>query len=153
MVALTEMLQQEINGPDLHQWVRAFAQKYYRLVDLSAGEVLHSAKKHLPSTDLHLNSEVSSQEILESILSILAIIKLGDQQIAWSMASNLTEAQRLQQAYSASNFTQLRRALGIDAQWILVFDPLLLFTLEDVYEAHLQLVDQDCKSDCVVVDL
>lgn len=153
MLAHTQMPQQEIKAPDLHQWVRSFAQKYYNLVEFTPGKVLSAAKKHLPTTDLHLDSEAGSQEILESILSILAIIKLGDQQIAWSIASDLNEAQKLQQTYSAQDFTQLRHSLGINAQWILVFVPELLFTQEDVYEAHMKLIDHDCKPDCAIVHL
>jgi len=45
----------------------------------------------------------------------------------------------------------MRANLGIDSHWIVLINPEVMFTLQDLYEAHMDLVKLEIQPECVVM--
>ncbi len=92
-----------------------------------------------------------AQELLEEVLGIVVLVRLGNQQIAWSITSAPALTNTLQRNYSADAYSAMRANLGIDSHWIVLINPEVMFTLKDLYEAHIDLVELEIQPECVVM--
>lgn len=93
------------------------------------------------------------QELLEKILGIVTIIKLGKERIALSIATNSTEAEVYYQTYNTPLYSNIRHQIGIEAHWILLVNPELLFTLQELYEAHMNVMELEDRPECIIVSV
>lgn len=135
----------------LSNWVRSFAQTNYHLFVPSEEQLLQAIKDCFPSQLSESQTDRNVQELLEQILGIVTIIKLGNEQIALSIATNTSEAEVWQQTYNAPLYSRVRHELGVDAHWILLVDPEFLFTLQDLYEGHMDVMELEDRPECVIV--
>lgn len=135
------------------QWVRQFAQQNYHIFTPSQEKIRQAIAAHLPEQLLKYSTDVEVEELLEEVLGIAVIVKLGKERIAWSITSDLTFANTLQQKYSAAAYSAVRADLGIDRHWILLINSELMFTVQDLYEAHMDLMELEIQPECVVMPI
>ena len=133
------------------QWVRHFAQQHHHIFAPSPEQVRQAIAVHLPEQLLKYSPNAEAEELLEEVLGIAVIVRLGSQQIAWSIADDPNLAQALQKNYSATVYSDIRADLGIDLHWILLVNPELMFTVQDLYEAHMDLIELKVQPECVVM--
>lgn len=145
------MPEREASDGKISDWVRSFAETNYHLFTPSLEQLLQTIAAYFPSQLSEYRKNSDGQELLENILGIVTIIKLGNEYIAWSVTSDRAEAEARQQAYSTPSYSSLRHELGVDAHWILLIDPDFFFTLQDLYEAHMNLLELVNRPECVVV--
>lgn len=149
---LNEVTEKEILN--LPQWVREYA-VYTRFQEpLPEQSQVHTAiAAHLLSKlQEHPGAEV--QALLQAV-GIIAIVKIGDERIAWSATIDADKAKALQQLYNSPAYSQIRHELGINAHWIFLLNPksLDLYTRQDLYEAHMDVLELEARSEAVVVRL
>lgn len=135
------------------QWVRQFAQQNHHIFAPSQEQVRKALTAHLPEQLLRCPASAEAQELLEEVLGIAVIVRLGNKHIAWSVISDPNVANTLQQNYSATDYSAVRADLTIDSHWILLVNPELMFTLQDLYEAHMDLMELEVQSECVVMSV
>lgn len=144
-------LNKTMESSALADWVRSFAQTNYHLFVPSEEQLLQAISKSFPSKLSEYRTDRNVQELLEQILGIVTIIKLGNEQIALSIATNTSEAEVLQKTCNAPRYSRVRHELGVDAHWILLVNPEFLFTLQDLYEAHMNVMELENRPECVIV--
>lgn len=135
----------------LADWVKAYARKRFNVISLPSSKLRQAVAHHSPGTLDEYPEAADDQELLEKGLGILTIVKLGQQLYAWSAVADRAEADTLQQLYSNPPYTLIRQELGIDFHWILLVNPEFMFTVEDLYEAHMDLLELEEQPQCVVV--
>lgn len=133
------------------QWVRQFAQQNYHLLTPSPEQVRQAISRSLPEQLSKYPASAEAQGLLEEVLGIAVIVKLGNQYIAWSVTCDPTFANTLQRNYSADVYSAIRADLGINSHWILLVNPELMFTVQDLYEAHMDLLELEIQPECVVM--
>ena len=133
------------------QWIRQFAQQHHHIFAPSPEQVRQAIAVHLPEQLSKCSTSAETEELLEEVLGIAVIVRLGSQQIAWSIADDPNLAHALQKNYSATVYSNIRADLGIDLHWILLVNPELMFTVQDLYEAHLDLIELEIQPECVVM--
>lgn len=137
---------------ELNNWIRRFADQHYYPAELSTDALHKAIATCLPEINQEtLLQDAEAQGILGSVLDVVALIRLGGEIIAWSVATDRQSAKLLQQKYSGHAYSQLRHALGINAHWILLVNPEFLFTLGDIYESHMDLIEEEERPECVIV--
>lgn len=133
------------------EWIRQFAEQNYRLFAPSTLQVRQALASHLPEQLLQYFVNAEAEELLEEVLGIAVVIKLGEWKIALSMTGDKVEATALQQKYNTAAYNAIRADLGIDSHWILLVNLELLFTGQNLYEAHMDLMELDSLPECAVV--
>jgi hypothetical protein len=139
----------------LADWTRSFADNTgFRVDNPSLEAVKQAIATHLPDK-LSEYRFTDAEGILQDALGIGAIVKIGDETIAWVAVTNADVAKRIEQTYNGVAFSKIRHALGIESQWILLVNPDLLavYSNEDLYEAHLIVLDEENRLECIVVPL
>lgn len=136
---------------ELSDWICQFADQNYHLFAPSTLQVRQAIAAYLPEQLLKYSPSAEAEGLLEEVLGIAIIIRLGDRQIALSIAEDRAKANALQQTYSAAPYSAIRADLGINSQWILLVNPDLLFTVQDMYEAHLDLMELEIQPECLVM--
>lgn len=96
------------------QWVRHFAQQHHHIFAPSSEQVRQAIAVHLPEQLSKCPTSAETEELLEEVLGIAVIVRLGSQQIAWSIADDPNLAHALQKNYSATVYSDIRADLGID---------------------------------------
>lgn len=139
-----------MEASDLAAWIRQFADRYYYVSVPPLEQVQQAIAAYLPEKESECATSTTAQELLEQALGIVVIVKLGDEQVAWSVTANRAQAEAMQQTYSGDAYSAVRKALGVDAQWILLVNPDVMFTHRDLYEAHMDLMEEE-QPECVVV--
>lgn len=134
-------------------WIRQFAAQNYHLFVPSPLQVQQAIARSLPEQLSKYPASAEAQELLEEVLGIVVIVKLGNQHIAWSVTSDPNFANILQQKYSATAYSAIRTDLNIDSHWILLVNPEFMFTVQDLYEAHMDLMELEAQSECVVMSV
>ncbi|NJO93849.1 MAG: hypothetical protein HC820_04920 [Hydrococcus sp. RM1_1_31] len=134
----------------LLQWVKNFAVTNYHQVNFLRKNVKEIASKYFQN--LQLSEDTDPEQLLNS-LGILSAISLGDEKIAWSVAENRSQADAMIEQYNTPAYSSFRKAIGIDSHWILLVNPELMFTLQDLYEAHMDLLELEDKPECIIVSL
>lgn len=149
---LAEFLETKVLN--LAEWVREYA-AYTRFQEpLPDPSQVHSAiSAHLPDK-LQQHPGADVQELLQAV-GIMAIVKIGDERIAWSATIEANKAEDLQQLYNSAAYSQIRHELGINAHWIFLVQPksLGLYTRQDLYEAHMDVLELQDRPESVVVRL
>jgi len=133
------------------QWIRQFADKNYRLFTPSALRMRQAIAAHLPEQLVKYPTNAEAEEFLEEVLGIAVIVRLGSQKIAWSIADDPNLAHALQRKYSATVYSDMRADLEIDLHWILLVNPELMFTVQDLYEAHMDLMELENQAECLIM--
>jgi hypothetical protein len=132
------------------QWIKNFANTNYYKANLLPKTVREAAQTYLQNVKI---SDCADVEQLLDSLGIVSAIALGDETIAWSVATNRSQASEMIEQYSTPTYSRWRKALGIDSHWILLVDPEVMFTLQDLYESHMDLLELENKPDCVIIAL
>lgn len=132
-------------------WIRQFAAQNYHLFVPSTLQVQQAIARSFPEQLSKCPANAEAQELLEEVLGIAVIVKLGNQQIAWSVTDDPAFANTLQRNYSADAYSAVRANLGINSHWILLVNPELMFTIQDLYEAHMDLMELEVQSECIVM--
>lgn len=135
------------------QWIRQFADKNYRLFTPSTLQMRQAIAAHLPEQLVKYSTNAEAEELLKEVLGIAVIVKLGNQRIAWSIADDSNLAHALQRKYSATAYSNMRADLGIDLHWILLVNPELMFTVQDLYEAHMDLMELENQAECSIMSI
>ena len=135
------------------QWVRQFAQQNYRVFSPSSLQVRQAIAAYFPEQLVRYPASAEAEKLLEEVLGIAVIVRLGNQQIAWSIADDPNLAQALQKNYSATVYSDIRADLGINLHWILLVNPELMFTVQDLYEAHMDLIELKNQPECSVMSV
>lgn len=133
------------------QWIRQFAQQNHHIFAPSQEQVRQAIAAHLPEQLLKYPASTEANELLEEVLGIAVVVRLGNQHIAWSVTDDPALANTLQRKYSADAYSAIRAKLAIDSHWILLVNPEFMFTLQDLYEAHMDLVELEIQPECVVM--
>ena len=133
------------------QWVRQFAEQNHYTFAPSRLQVRQAIAAHLPEQVLKYSTNAEAEELLEEVLGIAVIVRLGSQKIAWSIADAPKLAHALQRKYSATVYSDMRTDLGIDLHWILLVNPELMFTVQDLYEAHMDLMELENQAECSIM--
>lgn len=146
------MIDTETDKAIASQWLRAFAERYYNLY-LPSSEQMHRAIAAYFPMAATIIEGISVQDLLETWLGIVAIVKLGDECIAWSVETDLTCAQTRRKYYNTSPFYSIAHELGINKHWILLGEPLSFssLTINDIFEAELNLLEEENPFQCAIV--
>jgi len=136
---------------DLAAWTRQFGDRYYYVSVPPLEQVQQAIAAHLPKKASEYSTSTTAQELLEQALGIVVIVKLGDERVAWSVTADRAQAESLKQTYSGDVYSAIRKDLGVDAQWILLVKPDVMFTHRDLYEAHMDLMELEDQPECVIV--
>jgi hypothetical protein len=147
-----DLLEHEILN--LPQWVREYA-TYTGFQEAwpDPSQVHAALATHLP-LKLQAHPAANVQELLQAV-GIMVIVKIGDERIAWFATINADEAEDLQQLYNSPAYSQIRHQLGINAHWIFLLNPksIDLYTRQDLYEAHMDVLELEDRPEAVVVSL
>lgn len=149
---LTKMLENDIL--DLADWVRDFAAyTQFQKEWPDRAEVWSAIATNLPSK-LQEHSEATAQELLQAV-GIMAVVKIGDERVAWAATIDAEKAKVLQQLYNSVPYSQIRHTLKINAHWILLLSPksIDLYTKEDLFEAHMTILEVKDSPESVIVHL
>jgi hypothetical protein len=136
---------------NLSQWIKNFANTNYYKANFLPETVREATYTYLHNVKLPAE-DAEIEQLLDS-LGFVSAIALGDETIAWSVATNRSQASEMIEQYSTSTYSRWRKALGIDSHWILLVDPEVMFTIQDLYEAHMDLLELEDKPECVIVEL
>jgi hypothetical protein len=134
-------------------WVKEFGEEHYHLFTPNTESVRQAAALLSSPHEETVQTATPVEQLLEETLGIILLIKLGNEKIAWSIATDQAEAESLLQTFRTPDFTQARQKLGIDIHWVLLINPEILFTQGDLYEAHLNVLELDEQPDCVILRL
>lgn len=154
MVVAKDANKLELDHSYLMKWVRYFAQNTHFIEsDPVVEKVRQAIAAYLPDR-LAQCSKASVQELLDAV-GIMAIAKIGGERLAWTATTSSDEAETLQQLYNSVPYSKIRSDLGINAHWIFVVNPKFIETYfsEDLYEAHLNVLEIEERPECVVVPL
>jgi hypothetical protein len=132
------------------QWIKNFANTNYYKANFLPKTVREAAQTYLQNVKL---SDCADVEQLLDSLGIVSAIALRDETIAWSVATNRSQASEMIEQYSTPAYNHFREAIGIDSHWILLVNPELMFTQQELYEAHMDLLELEDKPECVIVSV
>ncbi len=139
----------------LSNWTRSFVEYTGFLIPNPPQRQIESVIANcLPERLLLL--DLGTENLLEDVLGITVVAKIGTGIIGWRTVTSRAEAELLQLIYSSPEYSHARQFLKIDVYWLVIvnIEMLNVYTRGDLYEAQMAAYDDmEDRPECVIINL